>query len=512
MADAARATYSEPPQPDARRFGRYTLRYRVAHGGMASVYLAQLKSGPKFQKWVAVKLVHPRMEHDDRFVGMFMHEAQLLSRLEHPHVCSVLDFGQADGTHFIAMEYLHGESLASVIRRSEVENEPIPMVVAARIVSDIAYGLNAAHELKNEDGTSAGVVHRDVSPQNVFVLYQGLSKIVDFGIAQSKTREELTRTGELKGKFHYMSPEQVNQEAMDGRSDVFALGIVLWEATVGGGVRLFKRDRDLDTLLAVINEPIPKPSEKVPDYPPALEAIVMRALERDPGKRFQTMEEMARALGAYIASAGGADHAAVSDWMKRIFDDRMRARDELLKNDGTTNEVAVVELESNSNSVVPVRSSEANTAIAKPRIVGRERRDDTPDAPIVLPQAPAPPPRSNVTLAGLGVAALLLVAVIAWLARSEPPPVAHPTPPPALPPTTVAIVPTTLAPPTSVAVVTPPSSAPAVTVAPPATRTHSRARPTPTTAPATIVHESPPPTTSTPHVGPHIMTNFEEME
>ncbi len=424
---------SEPPVREQRQFGRYTLRYRVAQGGMACVYLAQLRMEEGFSKWVAIKTIQPRIASDERFVTMFLDEARLVSRIDHPNVCTVLDFGQDAGTYYIAMEYLHGESLAAVLRRLRHRSTPLSLPLGARILADIARGLHAAHELRTAEGTNAGVVHRDVSPQNIFVLYEGLSKVVDFGIARWEERSaEKTSTNEIKGKLQYMSPEQLMQDPIDRRSDVFSLGAVLWEATTGE--RLFKREKDVETILSVIKEPIPRPSEKVADFPPRLEEIVMRALQRKPADRYETAALLARDLENFIVASGvSAGHGDVSDMMTALFADHIEARDELLRakvDEDASGAVMDVELESHSKSLRgPKVPNDVPTTVSRPgrRSERSRRRAQDLGPPISTEAAEAPTAvarlrRSRrfvmplVTLAALGV-----VAVAAWsLGRSRP--------------------------------------------------------------------------------------------
>ena len=320
-----------PPLGGVKRLGRYILRYRIAQGGMASVYLARLQSQAGFEKWVAVKTIHPHIATSPKFVSMFMDEAKLAARLDHPNLCTVFDFGDASGTYFIAMEYLHGESLGVVARRSWSMGLPLPLEYAARVVADAARGLHAAHELKLDSGQTAGVVHRDVSPENIFVTYAGISKIVDFGVARSNSQaSDRTATGELKGKVAYMSPEQIRESRVDRRTDVWALGVVLWEVTVGR--RLFRRQSDAATVLAVMRDTIPLPSRVRADYPELLEAIVMRALERDPARRFQTALEFARALESFLSASGlPAGAGDVGEFMQTLFADQIAMRDEVLR-------------------------------------------------------------------------------------------------------------------------------------------------------------------------------------
>jgi serine/threonine-protein kinase len=353
MSIAIAAPEEAAPALEHRSLGRYALRYRIADGGMASVYLAQLTTTEGFRKWVAVKTVHPDIAQSPRFVQMFLDEARLAARLDHPNVCSVFDFGESDGTWFLAMEYLHGESLASLHRRA-LKADGLPLEIAVRIIADAARGLHAAHELRTDDGRHAGVVHRDVSPQNVFVLYTGVAKVVDFGIARSEERTgELTRTGELKGKVAFMSPEQIDQAVVDRRTDVWALGVVLWECTVGR--RLFKRESEARTMAAVLQDRVPRPSELCPDYPRELEDIVMRALDRRLDQRTPTALQLARSLEAFLAKSAtqtGGDE--VGEFVRRLFADKVEMREDLLKRDVAEHVIdVVVEEPSDSASLAP---------------------------------------------------------------------------------------------------------------------------------------------------------------
>lgn len=289
---------------EAKRFGRYTLLGHIADGGMASVYLAQLRGDHRFAKWVALKVVHAKHAGDERFEKMFLTEARIVARIDHPNVGQVFDCGTVDGTCYLAMEYLSGQTLQKVFTEARAHNITFPLPIAARIVANIAMALHAAHELRDDAGEPAAVVHRDVSPHNIFVLYNGATKLMDFGIASSLDRYDEEKTGidELKGKLSYMSPEQMCRQPMDRRSDIFSLGIVLWEITCG--TRLFKRSSEGETAIAILSEPIPTPSSVAEGYPVELERIVMRALERDVGKRYANASELAADLEEYIAGTG----------------------------------------------------------------------------------------------------------------------------------------------------------------------------------------------------------------
>jgi serine/threonine-protein kinase len=346
-------------------FGRYRLRYRLARGGMASVYLAQAQGPAGFEKWVAIKAIHPHLTDDDRFLRMFLDEARLSARLSHPNICSVFDFGEVDGTYFIAMEYLDGESLRSVINRG-ASGGAMPVELVVRIVADAARGLHSAHEAVGEDGRPLGVVHRDVSPHNIFVLNEGVAKVVDFGIARARDRLSETTSGEVKGKMAYMAPEQLDTMTVDRRSDVFALGVVLWEATTVK--RLFKRESTAMTVAAVLRDPVPLPSLVRHGYPAALEPVVLRALQRDPHDRFQTMAEMADALEEFVLSTrAAAGPAQIASWMKTAFADRIAQRASMLcGTQSPDDEVVDVDLSTNS-TVIAGRSPSASSLAAGTR-------------------------------------------------------------------------------------------------------------------------------------------------
>jgi serine/threonine-protein kinase len=300
-----------------RRFGRYTLICRLASGGMANLYLARLGGRGGFVKEVAIKRIHEHLSENAEFIQMFVDEARIVARIAHPNVVQVLELDYVDDAAFIAMEYVHGESLLELVSRAR----PRP-ALAARVVAQAAAGLHAAHELCDRNGDPLGVVHRDVSPQNILISYQGAVKVVDFGVAKARGNLHTTTVGTVKGKLAYMSPEQVQSKPLDRRADVFALGIVLYEITTYR--RLFKTDTAQGTMVRVVKGEITPPSLIREDYPEELEAIVMRALERDPGRRYQTAEELQAALETYINASGQLVLAsALGKLMRRTFGDRI---------------------------------------------------------------------------------------------------------------------------------------------------------------------------------------------
>lgn len=316
-------------RPVLATLGRYVLRQELASGGMASVFLAHLSGPHGFEKAVALKQIHPHLAKDRRFVEMFLDEARVAAMIHHPNVCAIIDFGEQAGTPYLVLEYLNGESMSSVVDAARATGDA-PLWLFARIVHDAARGLHAAHQLSGPDGRPLGVVHRDVSPHNIFVLYDGVTKVVDFGVARARGRLSATQSNEVKGKLPYMSPEQFDEGLVDHRTDIWALGVVLWETTVGR--RLFRGESDAATIAGVLHKPILRPSDYVPDYPPALEAVVMRCLERDASRRFESAEQLADALEEYLYTVGKpAGASQVKRWMHEHFDAEIAHRTALLR-------------------------------------------------------------------------------------------------------------------------------------------------------------------------------------
>jgi len=293
---------------------------------MASVHLARMDGPGGFQKWVAIKRIHPHLVEDDQFVDMFLDEARIAAGINHANVAQVFDLGKDDNTYWIAMEYLHGEPLREVMRRAEERRMRVMPDLAARICADAADGLHAAHELRGKNGQLLGLVHRDVTPHNLFLTYEGYTKVVDFGIAKVADRLSSTRAGTLKGKLAYMSPEQVRGAEVDRTTDIFALGVVLWELTTN--LRLFRMDTDLDTLEKVQACVVPPPSTIIPGYPPELEACVMKALSKRKQDRFATARDFSRALQSFLMRSGSfCGPEEVATFVRQVFADRIQKRE-----------------------------------------------------------------------------------------------------------------------------------------------------------------------------------------
>ncbi|MFT5354331.1 MAG: serine/threonine protein kinase [Polyangiales bacterium] len=307
------------------RVGRYRLLGEIARGGMATVHFARLAAAHGFEKWVAVKLMHEHMSQDENFVGMFHDEARIVSQLNHPNICQVMDFGDDDGRLYLVMEYLHGETLSSVVRSAWRGGNRLPLWFCARIIADAARGLHAAHELKDRDGKTVGLVHRDVSPQNIMVLYDGVGKLMDFGVVRAEGRLTETAAGTLKGKFAYMAPEELRGGESDKRADIWALGVMLWEITCGQ--RLFRAKGEGQTAVLVLQSDIPDPRSLIEGFPDSLADIIMGCLQRDQDNRIGTARDVAVGLERYLLEAGTiAAPEDVSEVLEQQFPGRAAER------------------------------------------------------------------------------------------------------------------------------------------------------------------------------------------
>ncbi|HVY47472.1 MAG TPA: serine/threonine-protein kinase, partial [Minicystis sp.] len=318
----------DPGEDETFFVGRYRVISEIGRGGMASVHLSRIDGPGGFHKWVAIKRIHPHLVENDQLVDMFLDEARMAAGISHPNVAQVFDIGKDKDTYWIAMEYLHGEPLRELLRYAEEHDRPVMPEIAARIVADAAEGLHAAHELRGKNGELLNLVHRDVTPHNLFVTYDGYTKVVDFGIAKAAGRLASTNAGELKGKIAYMAPEQIKNQELDRRTDVFALGIVLWELTTNQ--RLFRMETDLETLEKVQACEIPPPSRLVPGYPHQLEEIVLTALAREKEDRYQTARAFSRALQTFLRRHTFVGFEEVGELMKRTFGDRLARRNDHL--------------------------------------------------------------------------------------------------------------------------------------------------------------------------------------
>ena len=314
-----------------KRFGKYTLLRSLAKGGMAELFLALQKSVAGFEKLIVIKRILPSMNTDAAFIEMLLQEARTSATLSHPNIVQIFDVGQTEGLYFIAMEHVHGEDIRSVVRQMKTKSVPeFPLEHALAIALGMCAGLTYAHEKRDLDGTALNIVHRDISPQNVVLTFSGDVKIVDFGIAKSDSKlAGDTKSGKLKGKVPYMSPEQARGENIDARSDIFATGVMLFELTTGK--RLFKGSSEFETLKLICEREYPRPTQIRPGYPPGLEHIVMKALTKDRTQRYQSARDMQSDLEEFVRNERiPVSNIALSQFMQSLFEDKLASQKELL--------------------------------------------------------------------------------------------------------------------------------------------------------------------------------------
>lgn len=306
----------------SQSFGKYQLLKKLATGGMAEVWLARQTGIEGFNRHIVVKRILAHLAEDPEFVAMFLQEARIASRFNHPNIAQIYDLGEHGGTFFIAMEFIHGEDLGRIMRRAWSTGQWVARPLAIRIVADSAAGLYYAHSRMDEQGRPLRIVHRDISPQNILVSFDGSVKLVDFGIAKAADQVSNTKSGAIKGKFAYMAPEQAGGKPLDARTDIFALGLVLYELITG--VRPLKRDSEIATLQAALECAIEKPSQ-VAEVPTSLDDVIMRALAKDPEDRYRDARQFQMALEQYLVQEGTvATSVQVSELMETIFADRLR--------------------------------------------------------------------------------------------------------------------------------------------------------------------------------------------
>jgi serine/threonine-protein kinase len=364
------------------RIARYDVLKRLATGGMAEIFLCALRGPSRFERLVVVKRILPHLlDTDPRFSTMFVDEARNLARIAHPNVVHVHDFGVDGAEPYLAMEYVEGETLATLARRLDALHENLDPRLGAFIVAEACAGLHSAHELVGEDGEALGLVHRDISPQNVIVTYDGHLKVLDFGIAFTSDRMARTDTGEVKGKLHYMSPEQLRGERLDRRSDVFSIGIVLYELVTGR--RLYDRPGHGPVVDAILNEPPVPPSRLVDDCPPELDAACARALEKRKEDRYPTAMDMRRDLLEVVRGLVDPT-AALSSAMRRLFAERIQEK---------------------TRFVAELRGGEPTTPAAV---------DDALLSTIAVTPLGPEPRRRLAAAFSMGAAGLIVLAAVAW--------------------------------------------------------------------------------------------------
>ena len=337
----ANATATPPPPPtpaDAvpeeempKRFGKYTLIRRIALGGMAELFLALQKSMAGFEKLIVVKRILPKLAKDEEFIQMLLSEARIAATLSHPNIAHIYDVGVSEDRYYIAMEHVHGEDLRSIVRQMKIKGvRSFPLEHTLAIVLGCAKGLAYAHERRDMNGEPMHIVHRDVSPQNALVTFTGDVKLVDFGIAKAGQGVEDTKAGQLKGKVPYMSPEQAQGRELDARSDIFSLGVMLFELCTGK--RLFRGTSEFETLKKIVEGPYPAPRDINPNLSLRLERIILKSLERNPNERYASARDMQSDLEAYIRDEQLAvSTLSLGEWMQDLFKEKLAQQKRMLQ-------------------------------------------------------------------------------------------------------------------------------------------------------------------------------------
>lgn len=454
--------------------GRYVLHDEIASGGMGTVHLGRLQGGAGFSRIVAIKRLNPLLAREPEFLRMFLDEARLAGRVRHPNVVPTSDVVEAEGEVLLVMEYVHGDALSRLLRLTRERGLlPSPAVTSA-VLSGVLYGLHAAHEATDERGEPLGIVHRDVSPQNVIVGSDGVARLVDFGVAKATGRLQTTSEGQIKGKLSYMPPEQIQGQAVDRRADLYATGVVLWEMLTGE--RLFLGENQGNTIQRVLLGDVTPPSQLVPGLSPALDDVVLCALAHEPSDRFSTAREM---CGALLDACPAAPPHVVGEWVEACAHEALVARS-----------TRVAELETSSGYGM--------------RAVGDSPANPTPregDAPVsqvssISVSGELQTSRSRGALpflvaAGL-VAALVLVGIAtrAWLARAPEPAAPVVAVSPSVVPAPSSPPPLAPSPPATAAADTESDASPPLAAAPP--RTSSRPHATPAAAASPVADCNPP--------------------
>jgi TonB family protein len=455
---------SPPPPSDKDRFGQFQLIEKIATGGMAEVYKARMSGVEGFQKIVAIKKILPHMAASDDFMTMFADEAKLAAQLNHPNIIHIYDLGKVDKSYYIAMEYVEGRDLRSILKSGAEHGLPLPPELALFIASKLAAALDYAHRRKDFNGDDLSLVHRDVSPQNVLISYEGDIKLCDFGIAKAASKSSQTQAGALKGKLQYMSPEQASGKTLDRRSDLFSLGSVLYEMLTGE--KLFAGESDMTILDQVRNVKAQPPSSKNPDVPKRVDSIVLKALAKSPEDRYQNASDLQRDLESVLytfsPAPGSADLA--------IFMHHLQAEEKGAAAESDRAFDAAFAPAKPEAAAPPAKSKKAKGTVVQ------RKTGTVPGVPV--PPAPAPAAPSEAAgeapsggikqetksgvfgaysskridaekkgraplVAGIGVAALVLVGVIVAVTRKRAP--APPKPVAAAPaaPATTAAAPAT---------------------------------------------------------------------
>ncbi len=310
--------------PDSSRFGRYILLDRLAVGGMAEIFLARQEGLAGFEKTVVIKRIRPHLSSQKGFVEMFLNEARLAAQLNHPNIVQIYDLGKVGEAYFIAMEYIFGRDMRRIIPKADAMGIPFPMVYALKIASSVCEGLFYAHQKSDVYGSDLHLVHRDITPENLFVSFDGTVKILDFGIAKAANQVELTRAGEVKGKLRYMSPEQCSGKPIDHRSDLFSLGVALYEWVTG--YKLFTGDSEVAILKSITEGKIYAPTYFKADIPEAVERILMKALSKDREARYASAWDMQYDIDQFLSQYEFTpSNIHLSNFLKQLFSDELES-------------------------------------------------------------------------------------------------------------------------------------------------------------------------------------------
>ncbi len=404
-------------------FGKYEIQHRLAIGGMGEVFFATQKGVPGFERPVILKSLLPDLAQQEGFIEQFLDEARVAATLNHPNVVSIYEVGLWNGTYYIAMEYIRGRNLSQLLRRAIEQQIAVPANVAGRIIHDAAIGLDHAHHATDNNGVLLNIVHRDISPQNIMVREDGVTKVVDFGIAHASNRAaSRTATGALKGKLAYMAPEQLIGQT-SALVDQFALGIVFWELLASR--RLFKAESDILIARKVMEEIIPPPSSVVPDVPPAVDAVVMRMLERNTLKRFPSCAEAASAIDQALLGLTPSGGSPVTAFMRRLGTEDLTVK--VRPGSGSPANNFVISLKQNIEGAEPVEVDLSTRTPIGARLDLTGVLNSSPALTQSSPDSEAPT-RGPLPFV-LGVSALLLVGLAALVVRavvlSEPDQVTH---------------------------------------------------------------------------------------
>jgi serine/threonine protein kinase len=394
-----------PPHPEVgSTASSYEILAKLATGGMAEIFLARGASTAGIERYVVLKRVLRDRASDAAFVRMFLDEARLAAQLQHPNIAQVYDIGKLGDSYFFTMEYVHGETVRALLHRSHGLRRPIPIASVLTVAAGAAAGLHHAHERIGIDGRPLGIVHRDVSPSNLMVSYEGHVKLVDFGVAKAAANSVETRSGTVKGKIAYLSPEQIHGRNIDRRSDLFSLGIVLWEMLTTE--RLFRHPSDFETMAAIVNTPTDPPSSRRADVPPELDALVLRLLAKDPAARYQTADELLEHIEQVAVRSGSAlSTAGLGRVLRELFGQRPEPWIELRSSEEHQHVVTVTSEPVPADlSLASVPEMRATTPLGRPDLLASVPAAAPAVADQSLPvQAPIPtlmsaappPPRNN---------------------------------------------------------------------------------------------------------------------